>query len=494
VGLVTFSDTPRVQAPATTDREALRRGLRGLAARGETALYDAVVLAAGQAGPKGNLVILSDGGDTVSRAGLGPALDAVRAGGLHADVIAFRTGESDTRPLEAIAAAGNGRVVRARDAAGLARAFAAAAVAVPLDVTAPAGPSAVTGAAPDVPAALPAAPAVVQVVTTPRWFTPWRLVGPLAVLLGLVVVGLAWPHSPAEIARRRRRQVLEAYDLSVADETARDQRSAVTFAAAGMLKLSEQIMAAGGRQRSVALRLDRAGLALLPHEWVTLRVSVLLVGGAVGLLLVHPRPLGLIVGAAVGWTSTGLVLRVRQARRCRTFAEQLPDTLQTVASSLRSGFSLQQALAATQETVEEPMSSELGRALAAARIGVVLEDELDQIALRMRSHDWHLAVMAIRIQRSVGGNLAEVLSTTARTLRERAAVARQVRALSAEGRLSAYVLLALPVGVGLFLVAFRREYVEPLWTTAGGIVMLVVSAIGMTVGTLWMLKVAEVEV
>ena len=140
------------------------------------------------------------------------------------------------------------------------------------------------------------------------------------------------------------------------------------------------------------------------------------------------------------------------------------------------------------------MATELGRALAAARIGIVLEDELDLVARRMRSEDWRLAVMAIRIQRSVGGSLAEVLSTTAKTLRERAAVSRQVRALSAEGRLSAYVLLALPVAVGLFLVAFRRPYVEPLWTTAAGVVMLAVAAAGMVVGSWWMFKVAKVEV
>ena len=124
----------------------------------------------------------------------------------------------------------------------------------------------------------------------------------------------------------------------------------------------------------------------------------------------------------------------------------------------------------------------------------MLEDELDQIARRMRSEEWRLAVMAIRIQRSVGGSLAEVLATTAKTLRERSAVTRQVRALSAEGRLSAYILLGLPVFVGLFLVGFRRTYVEPLWTTTPGLAMLVVAAIGMVVGTWWMLKVAKVEV
>jgi tight adherence protein B len=261
-----------------------------------------------------------------------------------------------------------------------------------------------------------------------------------------------------------------------------------------VLQVSERVVAAGGQQGAIALRLDRAGVSLLPHEWLVLRISVMVIAGAAVFLAVHPRWLGLLIGAALGWLGSGIWLRVRQARRCRAFAEQLPDTLQVAASSLRSGFSLSQALAAAQENGVQPMASELGRALAAARIGVVLEDELDQIALRMRSEDWRLAVMAIRIHRTVGGNLSEVLSTTARTLRERAGMARQVHALSAEGRLSAYILLGLPVAVGLFLIGFRRDYVEPLWTTPVGLLMLALAAIGMVVGSRWMFAVAKVEV
>ena len=103
------------------------------------------------------------------------------------------------------------------------------------------------------------------------------------------------------------------------------------------------------------------------------------------------------------------------------------------------------------------MAAELGRALAAARIGAPLEDELDRVAVRTRSIDWQWAVMAIRIQRSVGGNLAEVLTTTVRTLRERAATRRLVRSLSAEGRLSAYILIGLPIMVsGLLMLSGAR--------------------------------------
>jgi tight adherence protein B len=513
VGLVAFSDQAAVLTAPTTDRAALRKGIGTLTAHGETALYDGLVLAAHEAGRRGNVVLLSDGGDTASRNKFRQALRAVSAAGVHVDVIAFNTAESERGPLRRIASTGHGKVVQAADAAGLGRAFAAAAAAVPLDVTVTvdartgsgrraavllvvAGRSYATVV--DLPAAPMAPrtgiqPPAAQVTPVPRSLGPWAIGAALFAVLALTVGALLWPVAPEEVERRRRRRALQAYGTAPTTE-AEGGTWAVSSAAAGVLQVSERMVAAGGLKAAIALRLDRAGLTLLPHEWLVLRSSIVLAAGAAALLLIHPRWLGLLLGAALGWLATEVWFRVKQSRRCRAFAEQLPDTLQVVASSLRSGFSLPQALAAAQQGGAQPMASELGRALAAARIGIVLEDELDQIAHRMRSEDWRLAVMAIRIQRSVGGNLSEVLSTTAKTLRERAAVTRQVRALSAEGRLSAYVLLGLPIGVGLFLIAFRRSYVEPLWTTTAGVVMLVLAAVGMVVGSWWMFKVAKVEV
>jgi len=111
----------------------------------------------------------------------------------------------------------------------------------------------------------------------------------------------------------------------------------------------------------------------------------------------------------------------------------------------------------------------------------------------MQNEDWRWAVMAIRIQRSVGGNLAEVLLTTVRTLRERAATRRQIRALSAEGMLSAYILIGLPIFVALVLLLFRRAYLAPLWSVPG-LVMVMVSTGLLVAGWFWMRKVVRVEV
>ena len=105
-----------------------------------------------------------------------------------------------------------------------------------------------------------------------------------------------------------------------------------------------------------------------------------------------------------------------------------------------------------------------------------------------------MAVMAIRIQREVGGNLAETLETTAKTLRERESLYRQVRALSAEGRLSAYILIALPIGLLMYMMWVNYDYISLLWTTVLGMAMLIGGIVLLIVGVFWMRKVVQIEV
>ena len=134
------------------------------------------------------------------------------------------------------------------------------------------------------------------------------------------------------------------------------------------------------------------------------------------------------------------------------------------------------------------------RAIIEARLGVQMETALEAVATRMKSIDFSWVVMAIRIQREVGGNLAEVLTTVAATMRERERLRRQVSSLSAEGRLSAWILGALPVVFTLFLLLTRPDYLAPLFNTPLGLVMLTVASILLIVGILWLVKLVKVEV
>jgi len=239
------------------------------------------------------------------------------------------------------------------------------------------------------------------------------------------------------------------------------------------------------------LKLEQAGMRRRPQEWVLLQVCVA-VGTAfiVGLL---SNWIGFLIGLLIGCLATVAYQQIRIGRRTRLFADQLPDALQLVIGSLRSGFSLQQSLESLVREAPDPVSAEFGRAVAEHRLGADISDALEGIAHRTHSDDLAWAVMAVRIQREVGGNLAEVLQTTVDTMRDRGRLRRHVRALSAEGRLSAWILIALPLLLGLFMFLYRRQYMRPLFTDPLGITLLSCGGALFAVGIVWMTRVIKVE-
>jgi tight adherence protein B len=241
--------------------------------------------------------------------------------------------------------------------------------------------------------------------------------------------------------------------------------------------------------------INRADLPLRPGEWWVLSVVAVLVGIALGVLLLPQAYLvGALLGALLGLVMPQAVLRFLAARRAKAFERVLPDALMLVATSLKSGFGLPQALDAVARDAAEPVAKEFSRALAETRIGTDIADALERIGERMGSEAMGMAVMAIRIQREVGGNLAETLGTTAKTLRERESLYRQVRALSAEGRLSAYILIALPIGLFFYMMLTTYDYIMLLWTTLPGIAMSIGATIMLIIGIFWMRKVVRIEV
>jgi len=244
--------------------------------------------------------------------------------------------------------------------------------------------------------------------------------------------------------------------------------------------------------------LERADLPLRLGEWAVLRVVAIVVGVAGGILFLRGGSTSTLIGAGLGFlvglVGPALFLKFAASHRAKKFESQLPDILALVASSLSTGFSLLQALDAVARDASEPSAKEFSRALAETRIGADLNASLDHLADRMDSKNLRWTGMAINIQRQVGGNLGETLRNTATTLRDRQALMRHVKGLSAEGRLSAYILIALPVGLFLYMLGANRSYVELLWTTAIGWGMLGVGLFQLAVGVFWMNKVVKVEV
>jgi len=511
IGLVSTAP-PTVVLDPTADRAAFTSAANKLTRTGDGAAYDAMLLAAESLRAAGfgsdddrRLMVLANGTDVVSGAAPSVVGDRLAAAGVRVDAVALGSGGAATG-LDLVTTATDGRLLPAADPTELGASISAAASAFPTPVTVTA----------EVPNGLAARSATLQVSLDGAGVTGSALVtfgsavvsaaeaapsgyawipGWLAYVLGaflfvaLIMVGLtlAWPRSP----KHDRIKQIEHFGPARAALAAKpDEAPAGSVFARTALAATASVVR-GGMEDRIALRLERAGLRLKPHEWVLLRFCAVITVSA--LLFPLAGLAGAAMGVVIGWLGTLLFLTVRTDRRANHFADQLPDALQLVIGSLKAGFSLPQALDALVREAPEPVASEFGRAVAEHRLGADVSDALERLAQRTESDDLGWAVMAVRIQREVGGNLAEVLQTTVDTMRERARLRRHVRALSAEGRLSAWVLIALPVALAMFMLFFRRDYLTPLVTTAEGIVMVVGGVMLFLLGVFWMSRIIRVE-
>lgn len=509
VGLTVFNDRVQMLLDPTLDRSRLDAALLNVRAGGNTTLYDAVLVAMrrlGRTGPR-TIVLLSDGQDTRSRMTLDAAAGAVSASGVSLHVVQLVDPLGKPAPLRQLARAGRGAVQGVSSASRLPAAFRAVAGTVGdvVAVTAPLPPGLagkqVTVAieyiregarvrdeavvlVPARGSADPAAaPRPASSAGLARSGRPSLLLAGALLFLGLFGVFSLLATSPAR-DRRRRTQLLSAY-------TSRRREGPTEQAKPGLLLRLAETWGRRGDRAALAARLECAGLTLSAGEWL---VRQLAVGLAVTVLvtLLTNVIVGVVVGLFVSLVGFRVALSVKAKRRLAKFQADLPDSLQLVASSLSAGYSLPQALDAVVQEGSQPLAGEFGRALAEARLGVPVEDALDAVATRVGSEDFRWVVLSIRIQRSTGGNLSEVLLTVCKTMRERAAMRRQVKALSAEGRLSAYLLVGLPIGLALFEFSFRRAYMRPLYTSGMGVAMLIIGCLGIVVGALWMRKIIDV--
>lgn len=534
VGVVSFANTAGVDLAPTTNRRAVERVVDGLASRGDTSLYQGMLSAVEGLGKVGDrsIVLLSDGADTVAaRPGDArvKATEALRREGVRVDVVRFRTDDPDaTAALKAFASSNGGAMVSANDSDAVRAAFKASATALdsqvqfvmevpeslsgdqPFTLTGRAGDSTfefrrsveVGAAAPVVAEEPPASETTQTGMALPRiepadqgWLI-WAAAGLVALAMFGVVFAFTQPSLQTKREQRVAAVALYAGASQHVQSPAKAQKAAMT---SHMVAAGDRFMQDRKSTKGTLALIDRADLSFRAGEWLLIRITAALVAASLMMLLAGGAQFLVFVAlcaaaAVVGFLFPQLVLRFLAAHRAKKFERVLPDVLTLVATSLRSGFGLPQALDAVARDAAEPAAKEFSRALAETRIGTDVPDALDHMADRMDSTSLRWAVMAIRIQREVGGNLADTLRTTAATLREREMLHRMVKALSAEGRLSAYILIALPVGIFLYLFASNREYVAVLWTDPLGMVMLAFGVVLLVVGVFWMRKVVRIEV
>lgn len=530
IGVMGFGTEPVVATEFTTDADAITAAVQSLSPRGETALYDALLVALQQFSTgddvRRTLVLLSDGGDTVSVTNVIDAVSSLAGADINFSAIELESFENDSAVLAQLAEAGGGSVVPAVDSTALAGiyeriasdlvnqyriefesdafgdtrlqiAMEAGGIAALADETfkfplAPAPPTTILDPAP--PPETVRSPQLIEIpplregtVVTTGWLQSDNALR-VGVVASFVAAVLAFAY--LLFPRPRAAQLTNRDRLQ-----SRVRRPETTTALGGLANsisaLAERFIHRQGKRKTLELALERAGIMLRPGEFLVFAGGIVFAALAIGTTIRN-----FLLGIALAGLTTMIIavyVQNRQKKRVNAFADQLVETLQLMAGTLRAGYGLIQAVDTVAREAPSPTGDEFRRLVAEVRLGRDLNEALHALGERVGNEDFVWVIGAIEIQQEVGGDLAEVLDTVASTIRDRNQIKRHVRALSADGRMSATILIPLPFVVGFIIAGVAPDYIAELFTTVPGRVMVILGFILMGMGTYWMSKVVKVE-
>lgn len=271
----------------------------------------------------------------------------------------------------------------------------------------------------------------------------------------------------------------------------RRRPDAVVPAASGLTRLTDSAVAVINRRLKGGSgflvdrdKLERAGLKTQPADYLLMMGAGAFVGAILGYMLGGLFfAVVLLVAVPAGMLA---YLSLRTSKRRAKFDEQLPDTIQMLTGSMRAGHSLLRAIDASARETDAPMSEELTRIVNETRIGRDLGESMLDVSDRTSSEDFSWVSQAIEIHREVGGDLAEVLDHVGETIRDRNQIRRQVKALSAEGKMSAAVLMGLPIVLFFALILINASYAKTFTSTVPGFMMLGAAGVMLTAGGFWL--------
>ena len=273
----------------------------------------------------------------------------------------------------------------------------------------------------------------------------------------------------------------------------REEREETLSAVTGRaVDLAGQAVEAMDRKRSLGVLLDRAQIPMRPGEFVIVIIAASLGLGAV-LMLVFGHLLMAGAGMMAGPLVAARIVRRRVSKRSKAFSAQLPDALSLVASSLSAGHTFLRAVQMMCEESPPPLSEEFSRLVAETRLGDNVTEALGRMAERLQIRDLDMVVQAIRIQQTVGGRLADLFHTLSDVIRARDEVKREVLVLTAEGRMSAYVLSGLVPVLFLIMRVVNPAYLEPLYSGTG-LFVLIGCGLLVIAGLFVILRMVKIEV
>jgi tight adherence protein B len=510
LGVISFDATPSLAAPFSAGSTAADRAVDNLAAGGNTpgtAVYGAVVQAAhalaGTSVDRRVIVLFTDGFSVNDTSTLQKAIAAAKAAHVQIFTVGTSSSPQATGPLSQLANSTGGRFVPAADSTKVAAAFKSISRSLgsvsiyDFKSDVPEGQkysiTVNTGAGQSVTQSL-RAPGSLAVssggssgLPLPSGTAGSALIAGLAALL---VMGMAL----ILLSSRRNQTVTKRIAPHI------EQKTAVQVAAAGdipnmsilhqLFVATEKVAGSLKYWQRLSFRLEQASLPLRTAEVVYMQLGCALLFGLIGNLVLHNGLFALAM-MLIGASLPLLYVRFKATHRMKQFEAQLPETLITMAASLKAGHAFNSALNSVVKEGAPPTSVELARVASEIQLGMSSEEALEAMAARMGSDNFGFVVMAVNIQRTVGGSLADILDMVADTVRQRQQFHKKVKALTAQGRMSAYVLLAMPFLMGLGIYVIRGSYMEILFTSSVGQVLIGAALVNMAIGAVILRKIVS---
>ena len=508
LSVVTFNARPRVVLPFTTDKKAIAKALATTPALAErTHIWDALSAAQAQIrGARlgaGRIVLLSDGADVGSTTTKQTATDALAREKVRVFAVGIDSPDFQAGDLESVAKATGGTYALASSKASLRGIYNALGsklsreflvryrspaqpgkdIKVAVSVKGLAGPVTTRYTTPSIGSAVPYKPRLVD-----RLLQSWLLM----VLIVFLVIALVFYAITKLLELRRnrnlRRRLSQYISLTEADAAARKEEveSLLTQGDSGRMRFSDWDWTA-----RLAVDLELARIRRTPQNVVFLTALLALVVALISAALL--APLWFLLGLLVPVLIRGEI--TRRARKAReAFGEQLPDNLEVLGSALRAGHSLVGAMSVVVDEAAQPSKDEFRRIVTDEQLGLPLDETLELTARRMDNRDMEQVAVVALLQRDAGGNMAEVLDRVIENIRARQEILRLVRTLTAQGRLSRWILSLLPVFVLLMILLINPDHLQPLFHRLAGQIALVMAAIMVIIGSLIINKIVKIRV
>ncbi|WP_462411056.1 type II secretion system F family protein [Neobacillus sp. Marseille-QA0830] len=292
--------------------------------------------------------------------------------------------------------------------------------------------------------------------------------------------------------RRLASRVKEFLPNGSAQEGTEQHEKAPSFLASVISAISKFFQSVQFSEKTKKLLLE-SGSQLKPEEFLAIRVIAAIGAGILCSLLVSNWYLSFLA-AIIGFIIPNLVMKQRRKKRLARVNYQLIEVLGMTANSMRAGFSFLQAMQLVGKEAPDPLGPEFERVVRQIGLGVPMDEVFEEMMIRLPNKELEVVIRAILAQRKSGGNLAGLLETMEETVRGRVRILEELNTMTAQGRMSSWVITMIPIGLGIYLALVNKEYFSPMFEHPLGWIMLFVASFSILLGWVFIQKIIRIEV